>query len=109
MKAWIFDFVPWWLWAALFAFLLLVTVQLWLPLAAAAWRVMPAWLRFLLGGFLAVLLAYAAGRNKGRQNERVRQQERDATAVERRRRSDAEVDAMPPKQRRKEMDEWYRD
>lgn len=109
MIGWPLDLVPWWLWFVAAGGALLATLPLWWPAALAIWGALPNWARVMLGGFVTIAAAYLAGRNRGRANERERQRHIDNTAIERRRDSDAAVDAMPPDQRRKEMEEWYRD
>jgi hypothetical protein len=102
---WFWDVLPWWVWlipagmaAALF----------WQPLLAT-YMALPSWARYVLGGFVAALLAYLAGRNKGRDNAREEQRRRDAQAVEKRKKSDNRIDALPESEKQRKWNEWLRD
>lgn len=106
---WIIDWVPWWLWFVLGGGGLLATMSLWLPLATAVWSALPTPVRFLLGGFLAALAAYLAGRNRGRSNAKDEAAKRDAAATKNRLETNKEVSNMSKDQREKELDRWRRD
>lgn len=106
---WLLDFLPWWIWYAAVGAALVFTLPWWMPTAVLLWGRLPPWARFLLGGVLAVLAAYLAGRNRGTSNERARQKARDAKAVRQRTETDSEVERKSDDQVKKELERWNRD
>lgn len=107
--SWLLDFLPWWTWYAVVGAVLAFTLPWWLPLAKIVWAFLPAWARFVLGGFLAALAAYLMGRNTGTRNERERQRERDARAEAQRRETNEEIERKPDDQVNKDLERWNRD
>lgn len=107
--SWILDWMPWWIpWAAA-GIALLCTLPWWLPAATAIWRLLPGWLQWLLGGFVLALMAYGAGRNRGRSGEVERERARDARAVSSRAETDRVVGRLPPDKVTEELNRWNRD
>jgi hypothetical protein len=107
--SWLLDFLPWWTWYAAVGITLCLTVPWWWPFATWAWSIMPNWLRGALGGAVAIMAAYLAGRNRGTSNERARQQARDAKATKTRLETNDAVDKLSDPDRKRALDRWMRD
>jgi phosphotransferase system glucose/maltose/N-acetylglucosamine-specific IIC component len=109
MISWLVDTLPWWSYVVFIGGAALLTMPWWLPVATAIWNALPSWARFALGGFLAVFIAYIAGRNRGKKNAEERQRANDAKAHEERRRTEDEVSKMGKDAVKRELDKWNRD
>lgn len=109
MIGWLLDSLPWWTYVIVIGGAVLITLPWTLPIATAIWNALPSWARFVLGGFVAVWLAYIAGRNRGKKNAEERQKAADAKAHETRRRTDDEISKMGQSAVKKELDKWNRD
>ncbi len=98
---WLLDYIPWYVWLGLTlggGGALLAFVPGALAAVVAIWNMLPGWARWALGGFVAALLAYAAGRNKGSRDERDKNKARADNAVRNRQEVDNEVRNYTPTQ-----------
>lgn len=107
--SWLLDWMPWWVWPALIGLALLVTMNLWLPVATLIWNRLPVSVRWVLVGVGTAGLAYLAGRNRGRRNALEEQRRREAQAIQKRLEVNRRVDRMTPEEADKEDDRWVRD
>lgn len=105
---WLLDALPWWLWLVGAAVLLVATYQLWAPV----WVLLPRPLKVAAGGFVAIVLAYLAGRNRGAAGALQRAREKEAAHAEQitetARRARADADARNASGMRDD-DGWRRD
>lgn len=102
---WLFNFVPWWVWAVGLLVAAIATYQFWAPI----WALTPRWLKAVIVGAGALLTAYVAGRNRGSKDERDRRAKADARAIQTRKETDDEVRNLPADDLNRRVDKWMRD
>jgi len=90
IQSWIDSIAPEW-WIAIIAIAAAVAFYFLHPILIPIWLAMPKWLRWVLGGFVITIIAFAGGRYKGAQNEKALQKERDARADHQRTEEDVKV------------------
>lgn len=108
MMSWIVDHLPWWAYWLATIFAALATLPMWWPIATWLWALLPNWARLLIVGALAVLTAYAAGRNRGSANERARAREAGVKAEQRREEKHNEIEALPDADLDRRLNRWLR-
>jgi hypothetical protein len=105
MIGWLLDAVPWWVWALALALAAAGSYPMWIAL----WAALPAKARAGIPIAGGGVLAYLAGRNRGRAGEQERQAGRDARAETKRREIDDDVRKADPRDRDRDLDRWMRD
>lgn len=105
MIDWIFDHVPYWVWAVALAVALIATYPMW----SAIWLMLPRWLKVVLIAATGLFTAYLAGRNRGTKDAKDAQDKANAQATKRRLETNAEVTNLDPATRKREFDKWLRD
>ncbi len=107
--SWLLSFLPWWVYYLAIAVALAATAQLWLPGALSIWGRMPNWLRLVVGGVVTAVATYFIGANKALREERERERQRDARAIEARRKINLDFDTAKPDEQEKRRQRWDRD
>ena len=79
------------------------------PVLLPIWRLLPSWLKALILGIGAALLAYAGGRYKGAKTERDERARREAGALQNREQVNRDVDKLSEKDTRDQLARWNRD
>jgi hypothetical protein len=101
---WILDFLPWWApWVAI-AIALAATTPYWLPF----WNLLPRSVKIAIIAVSGGIALYFAGRNTGAANEKERQKNAEAKAIETRRKVDARVEGLSDDDVQKELKRWTR-
>lgn len=105
----IVDHVPVWVYVVVGGLAIGAAFYFFSPILIPLWRLMPTWLKVLLGGATATFLAYMGGRNRGRSDadEETRRQNEDA--LRKRVEVDNEIKTMDEKTVDKRLDRWMRD
>jgi hypothetical protein len=97
--SWMFNFVPWWVWLVIAGGgggAILAFVPGALALVVSVWNMLPRPVKVVLGGIVAILVAYVAGRNKGSKDERDMNEKRGAQATAKRLEIKRDVQNLKP-------------
>lgn len=104
MISWFLNLVPWYVWAASAASLIVI---FW-PFVLTAWQALPSPVRKVLLAVGTLGLVYVAGRHTGWREAQDAQEKRDAAAKQKRAEIDADVAQRDDKRVRSDLDKWMR-
>lgn len=107
--SWLLDHTP--LWVYITAGLLASGALFYFfsPILIPLWNATPTWVKELLGAIAAIFAAYIAGRTKGSKDERDRQAQASAEALQRRSKIDADIAKVPDAELDKRIGGFMRD
>lgn len=109
MIEWLIAQIPWWVYLIVAAPFVGAAFYFFSPLIMGIWAITPKWLRWLLGGLLALILTFFAGRNKGITLQKEQQKRVDEKGVQKRQEIHDEVQKLNPTDLDKRLDKWMRD
>lgn len=103
------DHTPIWVWLTILGLVVGAAFYFLSPILVPLWNITPRWIKVVLAFIVSVILAALAGRYRGSQDERDKQNKANADALNKRKEVDSEVDKQTPEQTRQGLDRWYRD
>lgn len=109
MWEFILNQIPWWVYVIL---IVAAGGILWVyfgPLILAIWRILPGWVKYVIGLLLAIGLAVVYGRNKGWNDRESVQRRIDEKAVENRRVVHESVQKRSEPELDRDLAKWMRD
>lgn len=89
-RSWVDSVPPQW-WIAMMVVAAVIAFYFLSPILLPIWALMPKWLRWLLGGFVLTIIAYAGGRYGGKKDADALAEKRGARANQIRDNEDAKV------------------
>lgn len=107
--SWLLDHIPLWVYVTAGLLASGALFYFFSPILIPLWNVTPLWVKELLAAIGAIFAAYIAGRNKGSKNERDRQAQASAEALQRRSEINADVAKVPDADLDKRLGKWMRD
>lgn len=105
----IVDHIPLWGWFVIFGVPAGVLLYFFYPILLPIWNLLPTWLKAVLIGIGAAILAFLGGRYKGRANAEEEERRRNAEALQKRTEVDSAVDRLGTGEAEKRLrDRWSR-
>lgn len=105
----IVDHIPLWGWIVIIGLPAIVAFYYLSPILIPLWNILPGWLKWTLGGIVAIFLSIMGGRYKGRKDAEEEERRKNADALKKRTEVDNEVTQLDDKGVKDKLRDWSRD